>query len=341
MRRTSQAFAALALSATLGVSVAPAAIAGTEPTRPPTDRYCDTFSDYFVVTLMVEFFAQLATAFSQLPDSQTATTAEPELDIEQIRSTMLVMLSPKFVALTRSLGRSGSASLRREFRRERRIFARGVEILEDAGVTPEQIEAIANAEVNQSTYEIENLTDEVDLTDAETDELGRKFLPHSKQLELGDLDAGGAEEFEGIAVACGTVPSSDVDCEEVFSMADAADVVGREVTKDDADGCRYVGVEEGVGLAPEVAVVVYDSDRAFDTLTEPVGPISDDVEGIGDRAVSFDGYSASGKDRTCGRTLVFVDDDRTIVTALCLADDEPVEDERLVKIAEGVLDRLG
>jgi hypothetical protein len=110
---------------------------------------------------------------------------------------------------------------------------------------------------------------------------------------------------------------------------------------EDAEGCRYVGVEEGVGAAPEVAVVVYESDRAFDVLTEPVAAISEDIDGVGERAVSFEGYRASGRDSACGRTLILVENERTIVTALCLADDASVADTQLVEIATGVLERLG
>jgi hypothetical protein len=316
------------------------ASAGTAPTRPLTDDYCTTFSEYFAVTVTVEFIAALASAFRDLPGEDTTSTAgtEDELDPGELKSTFQVMLSPKFEALTKSLSRGGPRIMRREFKRERRIWARGVGLLADAGLTPAQIESIADAEVNTSTYEIEDLTDEIELSDAQTEELGRQFLPDSQKLELDDLSSEVTDTFQGAATECGTIPSHTIECEDVFSEADAAEVVGSEVTVDDADGCRYVGVEEGDELAPEVAVVVYDSDRAYDTLTAPVS--TQDVDGVGERAVSFDGYSASGKERTCGRTLVAVADGRTVVVALCLVDDEPVDDDQLVEIAQGVIDRL-
>ena len=88
---------------------------------------------------------------------------------------------------------------------------------------------------------------------------------------------------------------------------------------------------------------MYGSDRAFDTLTEPLTELvtdKRDVHGVGDQALSFEGYSADGHGITCGRTLVATADDRTIVVALCLGDDAEVTDEQLVEIGQGVIDRL-
>jgi hypothetical protein len=84
---------------------------------------------------------------------------------------------------------------------------------------------------------------------------------------------------------------------------------------------------------------VYGSDRAYDTLTEPVAD-AQHVSGIGDDAETFEGYNADGHGITCGRTLIAAAGDRTIVVALCLGDDAEVTDDQLVEIAEGVIERL-
>src|SRR5207244_561117 len=79
----------------------------------------------------------------------------------------------------------------------------------------------------------------------------------------------------------------------VLSESDAAEIVGSDVTLDDADGCRYVGVSDGIESVPEVAVVIYETERAFQLLTKPV--LTEPVVGVGDQAVQLHGFSASGK----------------------------------------------
>lgn len=329
---------ALALAVTLSVPLAARPATGATPRLFFNDRYCSFFAEYFTVTLLIEFLSELTEAFSSLPGDETTISTEPELQPGEFRSTMQAMLSPKLVRLTTQLSGRGPRAMRAEFRRERKVFAQGIAILRDAGLTAEQVNVIANVKVDPSTFDIEDLSDKIDLSDEETQAIGREFLPYSQQLQLDDLDSDLTQQFQAAGTACGVIPSQDIDCEDVFSQSDAAEIVGSDVTLDEADGCRYVGTSDGTESEAEVAVVIYDTDRAFKILTKPVEP--EPVDDVGDRAVSFEGFSASGKERTCGRTLVAIADERTIVTALCLADDEPVEDAQLVDITQGVIDRL-
>jgi hypothetical protein len=86
--------------------------------------------------------------------------------------------------------------------------------------------------------------------------------------------------------------------------------------------------------------VVYDSARALDFQTRDVLDLVD-VPGIGEEAVSYDGYNADGHAITCGRTLTVADGDLTVVVALCLGGEDPeVSDVQLVEIADGVLERI-
>jgi hypothetical protein len=129
------------------------------------------------------------------------------------------------------------------------------------------------------------------------------------------------------------------DCADVLPESEAAAILGVEVTLED-EGCDYTGPEPADGLTPEIAVVVYDSARALDFQTRGA-PDLVDVAGIGDEAVSYDGYNADGHSITCGRTLTVADGDLTVVVALCLGGDDPeVSDDQLVEIAEGVLERI-
>ena len=134
--------------------------------------------------------------------------------------------------------------------------------------------------------------------------------------------------------------STEFACEDLINPEDATAILGVEATVDDDEPCAYLGPDPETGLQSELAVEVYESARAYERFTESATE-SDTFDGVGDKAISFEGFSVGGSIKTCGRTLVAVAGERTIVVALCLPDDAPVSDDVLTQIGTQVVDKLG
>jgi hypothetical protein len=337
---------ALATGLSLCATFAPAPVGADARRAPLTDSYCQSFSDFYTITLVIELQLGLFEAFSELPDSTEETTGEPGdtdgdgiADVDQLRASYYVVLSPKLEALVADLVATGPKALKPLFRTHRDAYGRGVELLRDAGLSEAQLDEIAESTIEPGTSDVSGLTGDVDVEDEAFETLASEFLVELDALSFNELTAKQERQLERSATECGVDVSGAYDCEDVLPESEAATILGGEVTLED-DGCDYTGPEPVDGLTPEIAVVVYESARALDFQT---GGALDPVEvpGIGDEAVSYDGYNADGHAITCGRTLTVAEGDLTVVVALCLGGDDPeVTDDRLVEIAEGVLERI-
>jgi hypothetical protein len=340
---------ALAVGLSLAVTFVPAS-AGADARRAPlTDPYCQSFADFYTITLVIEFSVRLFEAFSQLPDSTEEVAGASGVpgdddgdgipDAEQLRATYYALLSPKLESLASRLEATGPKPLESWFRRHQETYTRGVELLRDAGLSEAQLDAIAESPIEADTSEVSQITGDLDLDDDALETLTTEYLVELDALSSSELTAKQERQLERSANECGVQVSRAYDCEDVLPESEAAAILDAEVTLEDG-GCDYTGPEPVDGLTPEIAVVVYDSARALDFQTRDVLDLVD-VPGIGEEAVSYDGYNADGHSITCGRTLTVADGDLTVVVALCLGGDDPeVSDGRLVEIADGVLERI-
>jgi hypothetical protein len=318
------------------ISAASAGAAVPVATSTLSDRYCNAFVDYFTVSFVAEFAAALAKGFADAGNSADQKKKQPSPD--EIRSTFLLVFSPKLERVTGVMAQSGERVLRPVFRKQQAVFAHGSALLQDAGLTQKQIDVLAAARVDFNNTALEKLTGKIHIDAKKLTSLAKKF-----QRELGTLDrtksaSGAAAAFQRVGSECGAFPSSAVDCSKVLPQSEAAAILGTTVTQD-GKKCAYEAPEPASGLTPKVAVEVYDSARAYDKLTKSV--TGQAVQGIGDRAVAHDGYSAYTNVATCGRTLYVAAGKRTIAVALCLPNDAAVTDTQLVDVASGVLQRLG
>ena len=302
----------------------------------PTDAYCSAFVDYYTASFVAEFAAALAKSFANAGNS--SDQKKPPPDPDEIRSTFLLVFSPKLERVTGQMAKSGERILRPVFRTQQAVFAHGSALLEQAGLTRKQIEVLANARVDDNTAAIKDLTGKVNISDKKLTALAKKFQRELNTLDRTQSSRRATAAFQQVGSKCGAFPSVTIDCTKVLPETEAATILGDTVTKDGKD-CAYEAPQPAVGLTPTIGVEVYDSARAYDQVTKSVA--GQPAQGVGDRAVLHDGYSAYGNAKTCGRTLVVATTKRTIGVALCLANDAAVTEAQLVQIAQGVLTRLG
>jgi hypothetical protein len=326
MRSSLIRLAALVTGATLLLASMPATAGARTAAGDRGDTYCSALGAFYEATISVQIAVELGEAFSE--------GAGDAFDADEVRAGLLILLSPKLEEVSKQLSKGGERALNRAFRRQRKVFARGVQLLRQTGVTDEQIDELRDVEVSEASDDLDELLGDSGVTEDDVAAAARKFKPELEKLTIG-VDQEVTDAFEQAATECGVV-SSPIDCTTVFPQTDAEAILG-VTTSQDGSACDYEAVE-GDGDAPEAAVEVYESGRAFDALTKNVEP--ETVEGIGDEAVSFEGFSAYFSGKTCGRTLVVREGDRTVVVALCLVDEAPVSNDQLAQVADAVLMRL-
>ena len=338
--RCTRWLAAATCAAVLG-STAAAASAGASAPRPaPSDKYCEAVQTNYAVTILIGFISAFADIGNDASGDSGGETADPD----EIRGTFLLVLSPALESTSRELAKGGSKRLRKIFAAQGKVFARGVEILkDDVGLTDEQIDALSNIELStdpNSASELETVFEDNDIDEDEVKALGKDFAQQLKDTGLADIGPKQRQEFERLGTRCGVTASTEFACEDLINPEDATAILGVEATVDDDEPCAYLGPDPETGLQSELAVEVYESARAYERFTESATE-SDTFDGVGDKAISFEGFSVGGSIKTCGRTLVAVAGERTIVVALCLPDDAPVSDDVLTQIGTQVVDKLG
>jgi hypothetical protein len=323
------------LVVTAGCAAALALAAGAPPAgaavgrAAPSERFCTAFNDYYAAS----FTAALAVGFAEA-FGEDAEGADPD----EVRGTLLLVLSPRLEEVTGQLSSSAPKVLRPVFRAQRKSFAKGVAVLEDLGFTTDQLDQLASLSTDVDSAELEGSIGQ-DIDKAELLAAGKDYAS-----TVDDLDAaafGNARSaFQRAGSQCGLFPNTSFDCEKLVKPAEA-DALLEDATRTDDEGCEYEGPEPDTGLQPALAVDVYESARAFERLTEKAQQgQTESVPGVGDDAVASEGYTPFTGFKTCGRTLIAKDGERTVVVAFCPPGDTDVANETLTDVATKVLDRI-
>jgi len=337
----SRLLAVFVVVAVLGAAVPSAASASTARAAQPTRDYCNDLVDYYTVNVVIAFIGGLAQAFSGLGGSDSTTSTTEPFDPEEFRAAFYAAMSPKLEALTARLADEGIKVLRKPFRQQEAVFAKGVALLKAAGLTDKQIKLIANAKIDSQNAQIEDLTKKVKLDDAKLANLGKDFKDDLAQLDQIESGPKVAKAFSLVGSQCGAFPSDRVDCSSVLPASDASQILGEDATRaTDEQACEYRGAEPSSGgSTPTVAVAVYDGALAYDTLTRGLTD-GKQVKGLGNPAVAVDGFNSAGHTQSCGRTLFETDRKHTVGVAICLAQDAPVSNDILAQTADQVFRNL-
>jgi hypothetical protein len=307
--------------------VAPSA-AGATVERAPKPTFCNAFSEYFDLSFQIQFVK----AFAGATGDESAQ--------EQVGDVFTLVMSPKFEHLASTMADSAPKQIRSMFADQAKVFARGAGVLEDLGVTRQQIQTLATAPVELSNDDLTALLGKVDISKADLEAAATKFNGDAA-LERSDASQGKRAAFERAITACGIVPGTDVDCDELVEPEEAAAILGSAAQVDASDGsCVYEGSAQDTGDPAELTVEVYEGSRAYQRFTEDAQIQS--VPDLGKRATAIDGYATFSRTKTCGRTIVVDDGSRTVVVALCVPDtDDEAPIVPLTDLTRSVLDRVG
>lgn len=316
--------ALLVVGASSPASAAPRERAVLAPTR----AACEAFADYFQVEYLVAF----ASTFAGIGDKQKAEATRAE-----IRDTFHLLLSPKLEQVTRTLADGSDPALSKLFVRQAKGFARGVALLEGVGLTKQQIQILSELDLKPET-DLQQVVGDVNLDKAELKRAVKKFAASATSIDLNQATSRERRAFAAAGTACGVFPA-DVTCSQVVTTDEAAALLGVPATAKNEDGtCTYTGPPDKSRDAAELAVDVYESSLAFDRIAGSAQ--SQSVPGVGDAAVAVDGFSSFSSVKTCGRTLIVKQGERTVVVAACTGDTLP-STEALAGIATNVLARSG
>jgi hypothetical protein len=300
----------------------------TGGSKAPTRAACEAFADYF----QIEFLVAFASAFADIGDGKKAKETATE-----IRDTFHLILSPKLEQVTRTLADGTDPALRKLFVRQAKGFGRGVALLEDVGLTKGQIQTLSELDLKPQT-DLQQVVGDVDLDKQELKRAVKRFGSSAKSIDLNQATSKEQRAFADAGSACGVFPV-DVSCSKVVTTDEATGLLGGLVTTTSKDGtCTYTGPADKSQDAAELAVDVYQSSLTFDRITESVQNQS--VPGVGDAAVALDGFNSFSSVKSCGRTLVAKQGERTVVVAACTGDTRPSA-EALAGIATNVLARSG
>jgi hypothetical protein len=294
---------------------------------PPTREACEAFSDYF----QIEFLVAFAALFANAGDKKDAAKAERE-----ITNSFHLLLSPKLERVTQTLADGTDPPLHKLFTRQAKAFAKGVAMLEDVGLSADQIQKLADAEITAET-DLQAVVGEVDIDKQALSRATKRFGASAKSIDINDASAKQKAAFSAAGSACGVFPTGG-DCTALVTGAEAEAFLGAPAKTGNNDGtCTYTAKTGSSQDDAELAVDVYESTLAFDRLTKAAQNQS--VPGAGDAAIAVDGFSAFSSSKTCGRTLYVKQGERTVVVAACTGDTPPADAE-LVGVATNVLSRL-
>jgi len=301
--------------------------AGASLHHAPEPAFCDAAAEFFDLSFQVQFVK----AFAGLSD-------DPSVQ-EKVGDVFALVLSPKLENLTSTMADTGPRRVRSLFADQAEVFGRGIEVLVDLGVTRQQVQTLARAPVDLTNSDLEALLGDVSVSEAELEAAAAEFDGDAALEDIGAPPAKRAA-FERAIGACGIVPSTGLDCDELVTPDEAADVLGSEAQAESSNGsCVYVASGSDTGDEAELTVEAYQGSRAYQRLTQ--GTQNQSVPDLGERATAIEGYATFGSTKTCGRTLVVDDGARTVVVALCLpaaSDEAPID--TLTDVARSALGRI-
>jgi hypothetical protein len=330
--RISTLLAAAGCATALALFAAGGTAAADADRAAPSNRFCTAFGEYYTASFTTALLAGLADAFGDAGDDANGQ------DPDEVRGTILLVLAPRLEQVTGELTASAPKALRKVFRAQRAVFRDGIGMLEDLGLTSAQLDQLAALDVGADASDLRERVGQVDLPDAELKQAGVEFAAKLDELDPSRFPASAQSTFRRAGSQCGLFPDTTVACEKLVKPAEADALIG-DATRSDDEGCEYEGPEPDRGLQPALAVDVYQSARAFDSLSKKDG--TESVAGVGDDAVVTEGYTPFTGFKTCGRTLTVQDADRTVVVAFCPPDDAEVPVGTLSELATKVLGRLG
>lgn len=303
--------------------------AGASAQRAPDAEFCSGFADYFAASVVVQFAVGLADAFD------TAHTGKAE----EVRSSFLLLLSPKLELVTRTMARTGPALLRPPFAKQAKAFGIGVGLLRKAGLTDAQITQIAHTAVESGDTSLEQLTGSLNVNAAAVTKATVTFRKQLSSVDIGQIPKKQRQAFSTAGTQCGVFPTAHLNCTKLVTPDEAVAALGISLDLDSESPCLYVGPTPATGDTPSLSVDVYVSAYAFANLTKSVQ--NQDVPGVGERAVAIAGSASFSSINTCGKSLVTLQGDRTVVVALCLPNNADVPIGTLTSLASKVLTRLG
>jgi hypothetical protein len=328
-------------------AAAPLAAGASTPAQskaPMSDAGCEAFNDYFQVNLAIALIAGFAEAFEGIGDESdgvratatttTTTTTAPDdaqsPDIQLLQNILFLTLSPKMEQATTVLAKEAPRATRKLFAQQRDIYRDGVAALRELGLSKAQIEAIRDADFTEETPD--SLAGDLDIDKADLEAAARQFGEQTDVLTAQEATESQSSAFEKVAIGCGAVPDSSLDCDEVVSADLQQQLLDGPAQVDSSGGtCTYTGDADSAGNEPQIGVDVYRSTDTFDRIVAE----NDSAEKVAGGA-AVDGYSTFSNFKSCGRTLYAKAKGSTIVVAVCLPDDADVPDDMLNDVRDSV-----
>jgi hypothetical protein len=320
----------LALLASSVLTIAGPATAGAStPRQKLSNEACDGFADYFTIEFLVAFasaFAGLGGESAKADDGSTVTA-------DDVANTFHLIFSPKLEKITGTLAAESPKSIRKLFARQHAVFAQGVDMLEELGLTKRQLKVLSELDLSPNT-DVAQLLGEVKVSKAKLLTAAKDFGKIAAPLDLNDSTTAAQQRaFQQTGTRCGVFPESDLDCESLVGTELSAPLVGGDpAVKNDQGSCTYTGPAGADGDEPVMIVDVYPSPRTFDRLIKALP----DAEKVGDAYVA-DGFSSFSSTKTCGKTLYSQNDGDTIVVALCPPGDGDVNADDLLQVRDAVV----
>jgi hypothetical protein len=321
------AIAAVISAVLLGATALPASASSHRTRALISTAGCDAFADYFTIEFLVGF----ASAFAGLGDELGGTKSKggDVVTKEDVQDVFHLVFSPKLERVTGTLAREVPRSIRGLFARQRDVFAKGVDKLEQLGLTKKQIAALAVLDLKPDT-DVKAVIGDVDLPTAKITSAARDFGKDADELGLdSQVSKSQQRDFERTASTCGVFPARDVDCESLVSSDTTNGLVGGAATVTNDNGsCTYEGPKDPGGDEPVMVVDVYRTPRTFARLVEQLQggePLDPDT-------YVARGFSTFSSTKTCGKTLVSRTDDSTVVVALCSPGGGEIADASLVGV---------
>ena len=197
-------------AATGGAMTASTTAAGT-----PAPEFCRAFGDYYDAAFLVQFVTAFAQALSKKAVAKT-------------RTTLLLVLSPKFQELTAAMATTASKTLRPAFRRQAAKFATGIKILRAAGLTSDQITALAESPLHTNSATQDNLLGKANLSkkklNAATGRVQEGRAPRSIPTRPSPPRSGTGSAPTRSRAACS--PTRPVNCGTLLTPSDLAETAG-------------------------------------------------------------------------------------------------------------------
>jgi hypothetical protein len=305
---------------------------------------------FVVVAMLIGVAPQVAHAQSAAPASSPDHCVavrgyeHPSFEFRYgIKPETALLLAPRQARFAETARQTATNTAEAQYwSRQAKAQRTGVALLQNAGLTDGELDALADHEFVDSTGSSGIDGSVVDVVGKDVDtRLGKAPAQFSKELKRrlgGNLSAGERTALGFVAEACGVVPDSAAACARLLTSTDAARVVG-EVAKTSTQGeCLWQGAKSATG-APQLVVRVYETAGTFDwyATVSRLGTRTP-VAGTGDQAVWTE-LSPIGTACSQTRTLVVRAGDRTVVVGVCDGSGAANEDAVLAA-ARTVVDHL-